>query len=50
MVAPVEPTHEMLEAGWRAMFETVPDDNGPVIIGAGYDAMLSARPKQEDAS
>ena len=44
-LVPVEPTDEMLDAFWRAMFNEPPGDNGPVLIGAGYDAMLSASPE-----
>lgn len=46
VVVPKEPTDEMRDAFWRAMFETPPDESGPVVIGAGYDAMLSVRPNK----
>ena len=42
VVVPKEPTDEMLDAFWRAMFNEPPGENGPVLIGAGYDAMIAA--------
>ena len=44
-LVPVEPTDQMLDAFWRAMFNEPPGESGPVLIGAGYDAMLSASPE-----
>ncbi|HEX5508802.1 MAG TPA: hypothetical protein VFX37_09885 [Pseudolabrys sp.] len=47
-IVPVEPTEEMREALWCAIFpdESLPE-NEAVLIGCAYDAMLAAAPTPE---
>jgi hypothetical protein len=44
VLVPVEPTDEMLEAMWTAMFNE-PFTDQHVLVGAAYDAMLAAAPE-----